>query len=55
VYKPDGWITPWVMPWKETYPMEERKRFIEDWLASEGENIAGLCRLYQISRKTGYK
>jgi len=35
--------------------MEERKRFIEDWLASGGENIAALCRLYQISRKTGYK
>jgi len=35
--------------------MDERKRFIEDWLASGGENIAGLCRLYQISRKTGYK
>ena len=45
----------WVMPWKETDPMDERKRRMEDWLASEGENIAGLCRLYQISRKTGYK
>jgi transposase len=35
--------------------MDERKRFIEDWLASGSENIAGLCRLYQISHKTGYK
>ena len=35
--------------------MEERKRFIEDWLASGGENVAGLCRLYEISRRTGYK
>lgn len=43
------------MPWKETYPMQERKRFIEDWLAGGASNIAGLCRTYQISRKTGYK
>ena len=35
--------------------MQERKRFIEDWLAGGGSNIAGLCRTYQISRKTGYK
>lgn len=35
--------------------MEERKRFIEDWLAGGRENIAALCRVYQISRKTGYK
>jgi transposase-like protein len=43
------------MPWKETCPMEERKRFIEDWLAGGNENVAGLCRVYAISRKTGYK
>ncbi len=35
--------------------MEERERFIEDWLAGGRENIAALCRLYEISRKTGYK
>jgi hypothetical protein len=35
--------------------MDERKRFIEDWLAGGGENVAGLCRVYAISRKTGYK
>jgi transposase InsO family protein len=35
--------------------MDERKRFIEDWLAGGGENIAALCRVYAISRKTGYK
>ena len=35
--------------------MEERQRFIEDWLAGGRENIAALCRLYEISRKTGYK
>ena len=27
--------------------MDERKRFIEDWLRSGGENISGLCRLYR--------
>ena len=35
--------------------MEERKRFIEDWLAGGSENVAALCRVYAISRKTGYK
>ena len=35
--------------------MEERKRFIEDWLAGGRDNVAALCRLYEISRKTGYK
>lgn len=35
--------------------MDERKRFIEDWLAGGGENVAALCRVYAISRKTGYK
>ncbi len=35
--------------------MEERKRFIEDWLrAGAATNVAALCRLYGISR-TGYK
>lgn len=44
------------MPWKETYPLEERKRFIEDWLrAGVATNVAALCRLYGISRRTGYK
>ena len=35
--------------------MEERKRFIEDWLRGGATNLAALCRLYEISRKTGYK
>ncbi len=35
--------------------MEERERFIEDWLRRGSMNLAALCRLYQISRKTGYK
>lgn len=35
--------------------MEERERFIEDWLAGGRDNVAALCRLYGVSRKTGYK
>lgn len=35
--------------------MEERQRFIEDWLRGGATNLAALCRLYEISRKTGYK
>ena len=34
--------------------MNERKKFIEDHLASQ-ESVAELCRRYGISRKTGYK
>ena len=43
------------MPWKETDPLQERRKFIEDWLSGGSYNMAALCRLYQISRKTGYK
>ena len=35
--------------------MEERKRFIEDWLRGGALNLAALSRLYGISRKTAYK
>ena len=35
--------------------MDERARFIEDWLRGGSANLAALCRLYSISRKTGYK
>src|SRR3981081_257365 len=34
--------------------MEKRKSFIEDWLDQE-EDLAELCRRYDISRPTGYK
>jgi putative transposase len=42
------------MPWLETDPMTERKRFI---LEAEGGlfSFAELCRRHGISRKTGYK
>lgn len=41
------------MPWKASSVMDERVRFIGRLL--EGESMAGLCREYGISRKTGYK
>jgi transposase InsO family protein len=43
------------MPWQETWTMKEREFFIEDFLKHEASNFYELCRLYGISRKTGYK
>jgi len=43
-----------IMPWKRVLPMEEKMAFI--LAKKEGkQNFAALCRLYEISRKTGYK
>lgn len=41
------------MPWKVCEPMDERLKFVARVL--EGEKMAGLCREFGISRKTGYK
>ena len=41
------------MPWKECHVVDERLRFIARRL--DGEKMAGLCREFGISRKTGYK
>jgi transposase InsO family protein len=41
------------MPWKDVTIMDERIRFVARLL--EGEQMAGLCREFGISRKTGYK
>src|SRR5581483_194344 len=41
------------MPWKVSKPMDERLKFIARLL--DGERMAGLCREFGISRKTGYK
>ena len=41
------------MPWKVCKPMDERLKFVARVL--EGEQMAGLCREFGISRKTGYK
>lgn len=42
------------MPWKETCAMDERVRFVADWLSGEYSKSA-LCRAYGISRPTGDK
>lgn len=39
--------------WKESNKMDERLKFVVRLL--EGEKMAGLCREFGISRKTGYK
>ena len=41
------------MAWKECGKMDEKLKFIARLL--EGERMAGLCREFGISRKTGYK
>ena len=42
------------MPWKEVKPMDERLRFIADYL-NQYFTVTELCERYNISRKTGYK
>lgn len=42
------------MPWKESYPMDEKVKFISYYLNDEW-TMAHLCREFNISRKTGYK
>jgi transposase len=42
------------MPWNETEPMNERVKFIAEWLRHE-ESLTTLCKDAGISRKTGYK
>ena len=41
------------MPWKECDRMDERLKIVARLL--DGEKMAGLCREFGISRKTGYK
>ena len=42
------------MPWNKTEPMNERVKFIAEWLQHE-ESVTWLCARAGISRKTGYK
>lgn len=42
------------MPWKEATTMSQRKAFVEQAQA-EGVNLSAVCRIFGISRKTGYK
>src|SRR5690242_13756869 len=41
------------MGWAETNPVNERRRFIEDYLSGHWTMVE-LCARYGISRKTGY-
>jgi putative transposase len=41
------------VPWQECSKVDERLRFVARLL--DGEKMAGLCREFDISRKTGYK
>jgi putative transposase len=43
-----------VLPWKQTSPGEEQRRFIEGWLEG-GDSFLQLCNRFGISPKTGYK
>src|SRR5688572_1624827 len=43
-----------LVPWKETCPMEQRLKFIADWLRDEW-TMRELATRYQVSRKTAYK
>ena len=42
------------MPWNEVKPMDERLRFIADYL-NNYFSVTELCHHYNVSRKTGYK
>jgi transposase InsO family protein len=42
------------MPWKETCVADERRAFIEEFLAGQ-ETVKELCKKYGISEKTGHK
>ena len=42
------------MAWKETHVHDERVNFVREVEAGD-ESIADLCRVYGVSRKTGYK
>jgi putative transposase len=42
------------VPWKETSPMEERRRLVEEW-ARRRIPTTELAKLFQVSRKTAHK
>jgi transposase InsO family protein len=42
------------MPWLETGPLEQKRKFIEAWQANQEPFIA-LCDRFGVSRKSGYK
>src|SRR5580765_8453823 len=42
------------MPWRETCPMEQKRQFVLAW-RRHTVCRAALCRLFGLSRQTGYK
>jgi transposase InsO family protein len=42
------------MPWKAICPMDQKRQFVLEW-RSQTVSRAALCRLFGISRQTGYK
>ena len=42
------------MPWKQSSIVDQRKKFVEEY-ESGLVTMAELCRMYEISRETGYK
>ncbi len=42
------------MPWRETSPMQERLRFVQD-IHRPGWSFTEVCHRYGVSRRTGYK
>jgi len=43
------------MPWMETAPMNEKIKFISEYLEEDYGTFQELCARYKISSKTGYK
>ena len=42
------------MPWSEVKPMDQKLQFVSLFLNRE-QSMTELCKLFGISRKTGYK
>ena len=42
------------MSWKESTAVEQRKEFIQEYLAGNADRFKALCHKYGISEKTGY-
>ena len=43
------------MSWKESTAVEQRKEFIQEYLAGKADSFKALCHKYGISEKTGHK
>lgn len=43
------------LSWKESTAVEQRKEFIQEYLAGKADSFKSLCQKYGISEKTGHK